>query len=44
GWGFETTAEQGVAAPPNWLLILATRTVADHRGESGRTDVRAVTD
>jgi len=44
GWGFETTAERGVAAPTNCLLALAPETAAEHRYENGRIDVRGLTD
>ncbi len=44
GWGFETTAERGVAAPTNCLLALDPETVVEHRYENGRIDVRGLTD
>ena len=44
GWGFETSAERGVGAPTNCLLALDPETVAEHRYENGRIDVRGLTD
>lgn len=44
GWGFETAADRGVAAPTNCLLALNPNLVAEGRYENGRIDVRELTD
>ena len=44
GWGLETTAERGMAAPTNCLLPFDPETAVEHRYENGRIDVRGLTD